>query len=221
MFGENPKRPPIKGDGNTLEIQEIFQTIQGEGLYAGWPSVFIRLGGCNLACDFCDTEFENYKPIALTDIISTVQSLSNKGAINLAVITGGEPLRQPIGKLCSLLIENGFIVQIETNGTLFQELDERVDVVCSPKNTNGTYSQIRPDLLERISAFKFIISAHDKNYSNTAEIGQSLYNVPVYIQPMDEQDPIKNTANLNLAIKLAMANGYRLSMQLHKLIGLK
>jgi organic radical activating enzyme len=221
MFGQNPKRPPLKGDGTTLEIQEIFATIQGEGLYAGWPSVFIRLGGCNLACNFCDTEFESYTQIETSAIIKQTIILANGGATKLVVITGGEPLRQPINNLCTQLLEHGFMVQIETNGTIYQEIDERVDVVCSPKNQNGTYTHIRPDLLERISAFKFIISAHDKNYSNIAEVGQENYGTPVYVQPMDEYNEAKNIENINLAVKLAMDKGCRLSMQLHKLIGLR
>ena len=49
MFGNNPKRGYAKGDGTSLAVQEIFPTIQGEGPYADWHSVFIRLGGCNLA----------------------------------------------------------------------------------------------------------------------------------------------------------------------------
>lgn len=221
MFGTNPKRAPLKGNGDVLEIQEIFATIQGEGLYAGWPAVFIRLGGCNLSCNFCDTEFESYNQINLSEIIKETGGLARNGNIKLVVITGGEPLRQPIGRLCSRLLENGFMVQIETNGTLYQEIDERVDIVCSPKNTNGKYSPIRPDLLERISAFKFIISSQDNNYSGVTEVGQSKYNVPVYVQAMDEYDAQKNAKNLALAVELAMKYGYRLSMQVHKLIGVR
>ena len=221
MFGDNPKRPALKGDGNILEVQEIFATLQGEGLYAGWPSVFIRLGGCNLACNFCDTEFESYKQIELTEIIKGTQALASNGNIQLVVITGGEPFRQPIEKLCSQLLENGFMVQIETNGTLYRPIDERVDVVCSPKNTNGKYTPIRPDLLERISAFKFIISSSDNNYSGVVEVGQSLYNVPVYVQAMDEYDEARNAKNLAYTVDLALTHGYRLSIQLHKLIGVR
>ena len=57
MFGKNPIRKPENHDGNFLKIQEIFYTIQGEGIYSGYPAVFVRLGGCNLACKFCDTDF--------------------------------------------------------------------------------------------------------------------------------------------------------------------
>jgi 7-carboxy-7-deazaguanine synthase len=220
MFGDNPKRPPIKGDGNIFEIQEIFATLQGEGPYSGWPAIFIRLGGCNLACTFCDTEFESFSQMELSEIIRETISLA-KNSTKLVVITGGEPFRQPISKLCSMLLESGFMVQIETNGTLYQEIDERVDVICSPKNTNGIYTTIRPDLLERISAFKFIISSTNSDYSSIAEVGQELYNVPVYVQPMDECDEHKNSANLKLAIEIALEHGAILSMQMHKIVGLR
>ena len=221
MFGDNPKRPPQKGDGSVLDVQAIFPTLQGEGPYAGWPAVFIRLGGCNLACTFCDTEFESFEPKKLLEIVKEAALLARDNNIKLVVITGGEPFRQPIGQLCCQLLEGGLMVQIETNGTLYNEIDERVDVICSPKNTNGKYPQIRPDLLERISAFKFIISDSNKNYSGIAEIGQSKYSVPVYVQPMDECDEAKNAKNLALATQIALTKGCVLSIQLHKLIGLK
>ena len=76
MFGKNPIRPPEKGDGSILFVQEIFPTLQGEGPLAGVPAVFLRLGGCNLACSFCDTEFESFKEWKLEDIIAEVKKLS-------------------------------------------------------------------------------------------------------------------------------------------------
>lgn len=221
MFGNNPKRPPSKGDGTILEIQEIFATLQGEGIYAGWPAIFIRLGGCNLACNFCDTEFESFRKTSLAEIITTTITLARPTGIKLIVITGGEPLRQPLVKLCAVLLESGFMVQVETNGTLYQSLDERVDIICSPKNNNGIYAPIRHDLLARISAFKFIISAHDPNYADVQEVGQSEYNTPVYVQAMDEYDPAKNADNLALTTSLALKHGHRLSIQIHKLIGVR
>lgn len=219
MFGKNPKRPPETGDGTTLQIQEIFPTLQGEGPYAGHPAIFIRLGGCNLACDFCDTEFESFSPVALEEVVCQVQAHATAGQ-SLVVITGGEPLRQNIAPLCAALIDKDFTVQIETNGTLWRDLPDAVEVVCSPKNPSGTgYAPLRPDVLARAQALKFIISSTLAGYMQVGDVGQSAHAIPVYVQPMDEYDAGKNAANQAYAAKLAQRHGYRLSLQLHKIIG--
>lgn len=219
MFGKNPKRPPETGDGNTLKIVEIFPTLQGEGPFVGQPSVFVRLGGCNLACGFCDTEFEDFAAMRLTEIVERV-SKEAEGLRDLVVITGGEPLRQNIAPLCETLLANGFRVQIETNGTLWRPLPEGVNVVCSPKVTDGKYHPLRPDLLARVDALKFIVSADGAEYREVGEVGQAGTNIPVYVQPMDEYDPSKNAANLARALTLAQTHGYRLSVQMHKMWGI-
>lgn len=225
MYGNNPIRPPIAGDGQVLEVKHIFPTLQGEGIFVGVPAVFVRLGGCNLACKFCDTDFEDFTQISAADIVQQIQELSintaGKRVFKLVVITGGEPLRQNISPLCEALLADGFSVQIETNGTLYRELPQAVDIVCSPKNAYGQYAPIRPDLLPKISAFKFIISAHNEKYNSVPEIGQSEYNTKVFVQPMDENDPIKNAANTKLAVDLALLHGYSLSLQTHKLLGIE
>lgn len=225
MFGDNPIRLPVQGDGSLLEIQHIFPTLQGEGPFTGWPSVFVRLGGCNLACSFCDTEFESFKAMPLEDVLNRVESLAKdaqgKRVRNLVVLTGGEPLRQPIEALCGELLERGFQVQIETNGTLYRNLPEEVNIICSPKNNGQGYFPIRPDLLERVDAFKFIISAQDSDYSEVGDVGQSVHHTPVYVQPMDEGDEVKNQRNLAKAAELAMQHGYRLSLQTHKILGIE
>lgn len=208
----------------TLNVQSIFATLQGEGIYAGWPAVFVRLGGCNLTCKFCDTEFESFTSMTLDAVMQRVKELAQKDGKRirgLVVITGGEPFLQPIGRLCEALVAEGFKVQIETNGTLYRELPQEVDIVCSPKNNGKGYFPVRPDLLARIGAFKFIISAHNPDYSDIAEVGQAESGVPVYVQPMDEYDAAKNAANLQRATTLAMENGYRLSVQLHKITGIE
>ncbi len=226
MQGQNPIRPPVSGDGKILEVKNIFPTIQGEGIFVGVPSVFIRLGGCNLACKFCDTDFEDFSAMSLEKILTIVldlaQNSEGKRTLNLVVITGGEPLRQNIAPLCEALIADGFTVQIETNGTLFRELPRAVNIICSPKNTSGIYAPIRPDLLPRISAFKFIISENNEKYREVPEVGQSIHNTPVFVQPMDEeQDAKKNAANASHAVNIAMQHGYRLSIQTHKILGIE
>lgn len=219
MHGTNPIRKPLTHDGSSLEVKSIFPTLQGEGPYTGWPSVFVRLGGCNLACSFCDTEFEEYREMLLSTVVEEVKMLAGHSR-KLVVITGGEPLRQNIAPLCEALLAAGFKVQIETNGTLWRELPEGVDIICSPKNTNGRYMPVREDLLARVSAFKFIISARDAHYNHVGEVGQDTFNTPVYVQPMDEYHETRNSNNLALAMKLAAEYGYRLSLQTHKILGI-
>lgn len=231
MFGKNKILKAEIGDGKNLDVQEIFPTLQGEGPYAGHPSVFVRLGGCNLACDFCDTEFESYQNLSLEKILLEVEKLAKNSAGNivrkLIVITGGEPLRQPIERLCAELVARNFLVQIETNGTLFRELPREVKIICSPKVSNDKYHQIRPDLLSRVNAFKFIVKAPCAQndglfgYSEIAEVGQKKFDIPVYVQPMDEYDEASNQANLKYAQKLCNEGGYFLSLQLHKILKIK
>lgn len=224
MFGKNKIAKPQNHDGLKLDVVEIFPTLQGEGPYAGYPSVFIRLGGCNLTCDFCDTEFDEFKNLPLEEILAEVQKLSKnaeeKTVRNLVVITGGEPLRQPLSKLCEELIKLGFLVQIETNSTLFRELPSEVKIVSSPKVVDGKYCKIRPDLLSRIDSFKFIISASKKEYSSIPDYAYQ-QQIPVYLQPMDEYDEEKNKNNLQLAADLCQKHGFRLSLQLHKILKIK
>ena len=239
MFGKNKILKPENHDGSSLQVQEIFATFQGEGPYVGYPSVLVRLGGCNLACSFCDTEFDSFKEKTVDEIVVEVLRLArdeegevgveigakknskkSAGKIlrNLVVITGGEPLRQPIEKLCEELLSRGFLVQIETNGTLFRDLPQEVEIICSPKNAGTGYHKIRDDLLEKIAAFKFIISATNPLYTSFGEVGQSAKNIPVYLQPMDEYDEEKNRANVARVLELAAQHGARISLQMHKIL---
>lgn len=100
---------------DTLRINEIFFSIQGESTWAGLPCVFVRLTGCHLRCAYCDTEysFKEGGPRTIDDIIAEVRRHPTK----LVEVTGGEPLLQPrvhtlITKLCDL----GYTVLIETSG---------------------------------------------------------------------------------------------------------
>ncbi|MEY4463478.1 MAG: 7-carboxy-7-deazaguanine synthase [Pseudomonadota bacterium] len=225
MFGQNPKRSILNGDGTRLEVKSIFKTIQGEGIFVGSPAIFIRLGGCNLACNFCDTEFEDFELVDIDKILNKAESLAlnskNEKSINLVVITGGEPMRQPIELLCRKLLDLDFKVQIETNGTLYRSLPKGVSIICSPKASKTGYSKIREDLLPQISAVKFIIAKNILEYSIIPEVGQTAYNIPVFVQPMDQNDQKLNDENNELAVKLALESGARLSLQTHKFLGIE
>ncbi len=98
-----------------LEVCEIFYSIQGESTWAGCPTVFVRLSGCNLDCSWCDTKyaFERGTMYCIEDILKIVSQYKCK----IAEITGGEPLLQePVLLLIKILIEMGYTVLLETNG---------------------------------------------------------------------------------------------------------
>lgn len=103
---------------NTLRIYETFSSIQGESTHAGRPCFFIRLAGCNLRCSYCDTSKawlpEAGKEMQLEELLDKAKA----SGLRLVEITGGEPmLQEATPELCRLLLENGFEVLMETNGS--------------------------------------------------------------------------------------------------------
>ena len=101
------------------KINEIFYSIQGEGYYTGVPAIFIRFSGCNLNCEFCDTDHSLGKIMSDEEILDIIRKFPAKHV----VLTGGEPSMQLDDCFLSLLKAQGFYLQIETNGTLTKGFD--------------------------------------------------------------------------------------------------
>ncbi len=118
-------------------IQETFTSLKGEGLYTGEPMHFIRLAGCNLACKFCDTAYNEAKSIRLDELIEPIANSS----IVRVVITGGEPTMQKLGPLVDVLHLANKLVHLETNGTI--KCQEEFDwIAVSPKSLDCDLSLI-------------------------------------------------------------------------------
>ncbi len=101
----------------TLIINEIFHSIQGESIFAGLPSVFIRLTKCNLKCSYCDTNHARSKGKAIT--VNKIIDIIAKINFHHVTVTGGEPLLQENTiPFLHRLIDYGYITQLETNGSL-------------------------------------------------------------------------------------------------------
>jgi len=229
MYGQNPARPQEAGDGQRLWIQEVFYTLQGEGPFAGEPSVFVRTGGCNIKCWWCDTDFESstWHP-SLPELIATIDEQRPEHC-DLIVLTGGEPFRQNIQPLVERLLARGLRVQIETNGTLWIPLPthDRLTIVCSPKT-----KRLHDEVVPRIDAYKYVLAADEIDPDqglptlSTQKRGRTerLFRAPsaarVFVMPRDDGDPVANRANRQACTQTAMRHGYRLCLQLHKLLDL-
>lgn len=126
-------------------ISEIFKSIQGESTYAGLPSIFVRLAGCSLSCSWCDTPYARVPDEAVERTIDDIISEVRRFNCNLVEITGGEPLEQAEAvELSTRLVEAGFTVLIETNGSVTVEgLDPRIvkiiDVKCPSSGHGGSF----------------------------------------------------------------------------------
>lgn len=104
-------------ENEVLKVANIFRTIQGEATFAGFPSVFVRLNGCNLNCAYCDTPLDedDYDEMTLQEIVKEV----SQNCLSHVCITGGEPLIYPVvTELCYTLRDKGYRVSVETNGTI-------------------------------------------------------------------------------------------------------
>ena len=121
-----------------MRISEVFHSIQGEGLHAGTPSVFLRTTGCNLRCWFCDTPETSWQPQGSTRDWEALVEQVGSFECRHVVLTGGEPLLQPdVVPLTRALHQRGHIVTIETAGTVFRPVQADL-VSLSPKLANST-----------------------------------------------------------------------------------
>lgn len=239
MFGDNPIRSATR-DPNNLAVEEIFYTIQGEGPLSGMPALFIRMAGCNLACHFCDTQFERFADVkvSLSEVYERISAFPAPQR-RTVVLTGGEPLNQDVTKLIAWLLAGGtWTVQIETAGTVWPGVamtalmeryaGQRIVIVCSPKTP-----KIHPEVVRWCTDWKYIIRAGETdpvdglpNYGTQRATQDKLVKLyrgqlegTIWLSPCDDYNVSLNQANLAAVTGIAMEHGYRISLQTHKLLG--
>ena len=126
------KKIKVEDKGNMLPLVEEFYSIQGEGYFAGKAAYFIRLGGCDVGCSWCDTRFAwdpEFLPMVSADELSRRAAVSGADSV---VVTGGEPLMWNLDLLCDKLKHNNIRTFIETSGAY--PLSGNWDWIClSPK----------------------------------------------------------------------------------------
>lgn len=147
-----------------MQITEIYRSIQGESSFAGMPCIFVRLTGCNLRCDWCDSEytFTGGKRMSLEDVLAEVARLA---PVRLVEITGGEPLLQEreVVPLMERLLAAGYRVLLETSGERPLErvpakVVKIVDVKCPHSGEAESFRMSNLDALGAEDEVKFVIS---------------------------------------------------------------
>jgi len=188
-----------------LQLAEIFYSIQGEGTWSGTPAVFVRLAGCNLACDFCDTDYALKFVASVDDVVARVREAG--GDCPMVILTGGEPLAQTETlALIEALRRDGRRVHIESNGTIFADLPSDVWLCVSPKE------RVDARMASRANEAKLIVDTRVPE-----EHLQLFGDLPVILlQPEGNKK-----ANIELALEYAKAHPqrFRISLQTHKMIG--
>lgn len=179
-------------------INEIFYSLQGEGYYTGTPAVFIRFSGCNLNCEFCDTDHR--EGVLMTDEMIVAEVL--RYPARMVVLTGGEPALSVDEGLVERLHSHGKYVCIETNGTL--PLPDCIDwVTCSPKQSPEEVA------LTRIDELKLVYRGQD--VTPFERVPATHY----FLQPCSGQ-------NTHETIDCILRHPkWRLSLQTHKLLNIR
>jgi organic radical activating enzyme len=204
---------PLGIQAESLPVMEYFYTIQGEGYYQGSAAYFIRLGGCDVGCVWCDVkeswDADAHPKKSIKDITATALAEVGGDAKNIiAVITGGEPLMYDLGALSAALHEAGFQVNIETSGAY--PLSGAIDWIClSPKKFKAPL----PDLVEKAHELKVVI--YHKSDFEWAETfaRQTNADCKLYLQP----EWSREKQMLPLMIDYVKAHPeWSLSLQIHK-----
>ena len=201
-----------------MKIAEIFTSLQGEGLASGYPTIFIRLAGCNLSCSYCDTPASRQggSDIAVREVAE--RALVEKP--HYVCITGGEPLLQKneVAELSRQLISAGKTVSIETNGTVpFDDLPDNVSICMDVKcPSSGETSDINLlASLKPTDSVKFVVGTDDDLQYAENVIMNNPTTAEIFISPIFGTD-YQRIASYILSRNLPA----RMQLQLHKFIGL-
>ena len=194
----------------SLPVMEAFYTLQGEGFHQGKAAYFIRLGGCDVGCIWCDVK-ESWDANAHPQKeIEDILNEAKKNAARLAVITGGEPLMHDLTELTNELHKEGFETNIETSGS--SPLSGNWDWIClSPKK----FKEPLPEILQKANELKIVIFNKSDLVWAEKYAGLVSGNCKLYLQPEWE----KASSVTPLIIDYIKANPkWELSLQIHKYI---
>lgn len=197
-----------------MKVNEIFNSLQGEGALTGNAAIFIRFSGCNLKCPFCDTEHSSAHETSIEDIMSEIAKYPSK----LVVLTGGEPTLQPdLYNLVLKLKQAGKCVAIETNGT--RPVPNNIDwITLSPKYP---YVKNAAIVLNKVSEVKVVIT--DNDYTDIprfiSKLGlEYIKTEHCFIQPCDTKSVLNDEITKKCVEFIKSNPSWKLSLQTQKIL---
>ncbi len=196
-------------------VNEIFHSLQGEGARSGTVNIFVRFAKCNLACDYCDTEYETGVEHSLNQLLDRIDILgSQRFTCKNIIFTGGEPTLQLDSRLVTELKDDGYYLAIETNGLIYADYFPLLNwVTVAPKTSPGS---LKVPMCEEL---KYPIKYGDKLPVPSIQANH-FYISPIFEQKVDE-DESPYRKNLDWCINLLKENRsttpWKLSMQQHKI----
>lgn len=217
-------------------VNEIFYSLQGEATFAGVPAVFIRLQGCGVGCSFCDTKhtwaIADTRIVTKSEIINKANDndtfayfsieellleVSTYGKGRHVVLTGGEPALYDLSKLIVMLENFGHIVQIETSATEELQITNTTWVTVSPKIAMPGQKELDVSAVARANEIKMPIGRiEDITKLEKFLTKYNILNKPIWLQPLS-----CNKKATEICINAALKNNWRVSLQLHKFIGIR
>lgn len=195
-----------------IPLVEVFYSLQGEGLRTGQATVFVRLAGCNLACDFCDTDFRVQQTFSEDKLLAEIARVG--GDCRWVCFTGGEPTLHELQSLCQRLRASGYRLQVETNGTKPRAEWQIDHITVSPKQPQG--GRLHPWYEGHATEFKYVVD--DSSDLRRALDGVAAHGKPTWLQPN-----ALNSAATALCVGAVLAHPARLalSLQVHKLLEIR
>ncbi|GHU79523.1 7-carboxy-7-deazaguanine synthase [Bacteroidia bacterium] len=192
-----------------LKVKEIFYSLQGEGGRQGEASIFIRLSGCNLKCDFCDTDFSGGETMELPQILSVIRPFPCRWI----VWTGGEPTLQLTVEAIAFFKQEGYFQAIESNGCF--PLPGLLDyTVISPKGNSDYAKKIN----SRVDEVRLPTKKRDA-IPCLERLPEAKY---YFLSPVFTQDARETKENIDYCVEqIKQLTGWRLSLQIHKLIAIE
>ena len=193
-------------------IVEIFHSVQGEGFRSGIPHVFIRFGKCNLRCEWCDTNFDEYEAMTVQQIMEKVNEFPCKNII----FTGGEPMLNDLWPLARMLKEQHYHLSVESNGTVAIP-DGLLDWICiSPKDQMYPNVSIKQRVGDELKCV--YVGQSLSMYDDLKDGFSHLFLQPCYDEGATVEENGRGFALTEAVVKDNPA--WRLSLQTHKWMGI-